>query len=89
MMDLMRQESIMFQCSNEDFDYTQYMENGMQTNGCGSYSAIIYMVSFYMMVPLIFLNLFVAVILEGFEQTSKNENLAIQKNHLERFIACW
>jgi hypothetical protein len=41
------------------------------------------------MVPMIFLNLFIAIILEGFEQTSTKVNNLIQEEDLERFRECW
>lgn len=70
MMDTVRQRNIMFQCSDEDFDYDVYEQNGYQTTGCGSQAGIIFFMTYFLMVPLIFLNLFIAIILEGFEQTS-------------------
>ena len=40
------------------------MQNGIQ--GCGNSAAYFYFVAFIMMVSLVFLNLFIAIILEGF-----------------------
>ena len=75
MLDTMRQRSILFQCSEEDFDFDSYVMNGRQTNGCGSGPAgIIFFIAYFLLVPLFFLDLFVAIILEGFEQTSKQAN---------------
>lgn len=45
--------------------------------------------TFYFMVPLIFLNLFIAIILEGFEQTSKKEKSAVQEENIEHFLKVW
>ena len=54
--------------------YEDYIEAGTPI-GCGvDYIPIIYFFSFSIIVPLIFLNLFVAIILEGFEETNKKEN---------------
>lgn len=61
----------------------------MQTTGCGSTSGVIYFMTYYFMVPLIFLNLFIAIILEGFEQTSKKESSAVQDEELDKFIKVW
>lgn len=61
----------------------------MQPNGCGSASGLIYFMTYYFMVPLIFLNLFIAIILEGFEQTSKKESSAIQDEDLDKFVKVW
>jgi hypothetical protein len=74
----MRQRSILFQCSEDDFDYSKFVENGRQTTGCGSGPAgIIFFIAYFLLVPLFFLDLFVAIILEGFEQTSKQANSLI------------
>lgn len=89
MMDLTRSQSVTFQCSDDDFDYQTYIDNGKQTNGCGSTAGIIYFMTFYFMVPLIFLNLFIAIILEGFEQTSKKESSAIQEQDMEHIMRVW
>jgi hypothetical protein len=40
-------------------------------------------------VPLIFLDLFIAIILEGFEQMNKNINIVIPAQDLEKFRDCW
>jgi len=89
MMDLGRHHSILFQCSDDDFDYEQYLANGEQPNGCGSSAGIVYFMTFYLMVPMIFLNLFIAIILEGFEQTNKKESSAVQESDLENFVLLW
>ena len=72
MADTMRSQSIIFQCSDQVFDYQTYIKSGGSTIGCGSQTeGIIFFISFYIMVPLIFLNLFIAIILEGFETTNQ------------------
>lgn len=45
--------------------------------------------TFNLFVPLIFLDLFIAIILEGFEQMSKNVNVIISEFDLEKFRDCW
>lgn len=45
--------------------------------------------TFNLFVPLIFLDLFIAIILEGFEQMSKNVNAIISEFDLEKFRDCW
>jgi|LauGreDrversion4_2_1035121.scaffolds.fasta_scaffold109448_2 hypothetical protein len=61
----------------------------MQTNGCGSMAGIIFFISYFLMVPLIFLNLFIAIILEGFEQTNQRVNNLIPEEELEKFRDHW
>jgi hypothetical protein len=48
--------------------------------GCGSpYISKIYFISFTLLVTYIFLNLFIAVILDGFGDTSERFNLKINE----------
>jgi hypothetical protein len=49
----------------------QNTEIFIDTLGCGSELAgLLFFLSFYLVVPLVFLNLFIAIILEGFETTN-------------------
>lgn len=58
--------SITFQCTQSP-TYDDYVANGHQTLGCGAgFEGILYFFSFYLLVNLIFLNLFIAIILQGF-----------------------
>lgn len=65
------------------------MENGEKTTGCGSSAGTVYFITYLLMVPLIFLNLFIAIILEGFAETSNKENNLIEKEDIDKFIKCW
>lgn len=86
----MRQQSIVFECSEEDFDYDVYRENGYQTTGCGSSAAgMVFFMTYFLMVPLIFLNLFIAIILEGFEQTNAKVSSLLQEEDFEKFRDHW
>jgi hypothetical protein len=70
MHDCMRDRSVIFDCMDSP-DYTDYVANGKETNGCGYPTvALLYFVSFLLIVTLVFLNLFIAIILEGFGNTS-------------------
>jgi hypothetical protein len=54
------------------------------TTGCGaSYVSTFYFVSFYLVVPLIFLNLFIAIILEGFTSTNNAMSSLLQDDDLD------
>ena len=56
------------QCNDDDdFSYADFIANGNQTQQCGTKYAVIFFLGYFLMVPLIFLNLFIAIILEGFE----------------------
>jgi hypothetical protein len=59
------------------------------TYNCGSPAGIAYMLTYYIVVPLIFLNLFIAIILEGFETTSKKENTVLQQEDFKKFVSTW
>lgn len=90
MIDSKRQRSILFQCDDGDFDYDTYVANGYKTYNCGSSSsALIFFMLYYLMVPLVFINLFIAIILQGFEQTSQKVHELISERDLEHFRDCW
>ncbi len=68
MQDAMRQNSILFQCSEDFFNYDTYAANGFKTQGCGSPgTAMVFFMSYFLLIPLFFLDIFVAIIIEGFE----------------------
>jgi voltage-dependent calcium channel L type alpha-1D len=65
MFDYMRTKSILFDCV-EDADYYTWKNNGEVTNGCGSSISVIFFYSFNVIVSQVFLNLFVAIIIDSF-----------------------
>jgi len=55
-------------------------------NGCGNRgAAYIYFLSFTIMVTFIFLNLFIAIILEGFNKSSETEGMRISDETFDKF----
>jgi hypothetical protein len=67
MYDLSMSNSITFQCVS-DPSYDGIVANGGVTNGCGTYwGAVLFFVTYEVLVTFIFLNLFIAIILQGFE----------------------
>lgn len=44
---------------------------------------------YFLMVPLVFINLFIAIILQGFETTSQKVNDLISEGDLDKFKDCW
>jgi hypothetical protein len=75
MFDCSRERSVLFKCNN-DQSYEDRQINGIQ--GCGSKGvAYIYFLSFTIFVSFIFLNLFIAIILEGFSTSSDAEDIRI------------
>ena len=64
-----RKNHLLYKCSDTP-SYQMYVENGNKAIGCGDkFTSILFFVSFCIIVVLVFLNLFVAIILEGFEET--------------------
>ena len=64
-----RQYHPFYQCIN-DPTYEDYIANGSVPNGCGYQTfSVIFFVSFAITISLVFINLFVAIILEGFDET--------------------
>jgi hypothetical protein len=65
--------SIDFQCKASP-SYQDYVNAGYQTIGCGAgIPGLIFFLSFFLFVNLIFLNLFIAIVLQGFADTMQKE----------------
>lgn len=65
----LKQHRVDFQCK-ENPTYEDYQANDNSTVGCGpGVSGVLYFWSFYIFVNLIFLNLFIAIVLTGFQET--------------------
>ena len=86
MYDCARSRDILFQC-----EYAQTFEdrqiNGV--NGCGSMISYAYFCSFILMVSLIFLNLFIAIILEGQLQASQQQGARVTEQTRQAFTSSW
>lgn len=88
MMDAARPYQILFQC-NENSDYYSIRANGGQTDGCGNPVAIAYFYSFTLIVSQIFLNLFIAIIIDSFLNNAEAMSLPVTQNDVDEFIECW
>ena len=71
-----RKFSLLFQCT-EDPDYNEIKAHGI--NGCGNSFAYPFYISFHLFVTFIFLNLFIAIILEGFGQSVENDKMKVSE----------
>lgn len=81
MHDAVRQRSKIFDCKyNPTYDDIQ--ANGGETNGCGSGFGYFYFCSFVVIVSFVYLNLFIAIILQGFSDTNERANLKINETVL-------
>jgi hypothetical protein len=70
--------------------YDDYVNNGNQMQGCGpSFSGILYFYSFFLLLSLILLKLFVAVICEAYEEIKKRESRRFNDDAVEYFIHHW
>jgi hypothetical protein len=66
MYDLGRTNSIIFQCASSQ-EYSDLVANNMTTNKCGNQLvAVIYFFTFIILVCQIFLNLFIAIIVDSY-----------------------
>jgi len=66
------------------------VENNYQPVGCGlPYTAMIYMYSYILIVSVTFLNLFIAVILDGYFNTVEGEKQMFNSTKLHHFKHCW
>ncbi|CAD8145327.1 unnamed protein product [Paramecium pentaurelia] len=68
-------------------DYYDYQEHGF--NGCGTYWAYAYYISFHLIFSLVILNLFIASILGAYEEHVKSEQSAISKYQLHDVLNYW
>lgn len=89
MFDAARSNDILFQC-DPNANYATIAQNGGIPNGCGQPTfAIIYFLSFQIIVSQIFLNLFIAIIIDSFIIQSEAMNMPITPNDIETFVHCW
>jgi len=70
--------------------YQDYVNNGYETIGCGNaWGAYLFFYSYYLLVALIFLNLFIAIILDGYQETRNKESRAFNQDCLNQFREVW
>ena len=56
---------------------------------CGHPLGTFYFLSFMLIVSVIFLNMFIAIILEGFSESQQDEVARIKDETYEIFADCW
>lgn len=62
----------------------------MQINGCGdALIAYLYFISFMIVVSFVFLNLFIAIILESFDSSNAEESMLIGSDTINVFNELW
>jgi len=83
-----RPHMLKFQCSHK-FDFEQYKRDG-QPNSCGHmYLAIFYFVTFLLFVNKVVMNLFIAVVLNAYNETVMSKQEIINENILEHYQRVW
>ena len=74
MDDMYRIRGPNFICNNNITHYDDYEFYNKTESGCGKIFAYPYMITFQFVFAIVFLNFFVAVIIEGFDETAVYED---------------
>ncbi|KAA0147079.1 hypothetical protein FNF31_07654 [Cafeteria roenbergensis] len=69
--------------------YNQDPRTCLPLDGCGNSAAYVYFYSFTIIVTFIFLNLFIAVVLEAFSDTSEEEAMKLKKADFAVLAKAW
>lgn len=86
--DVGRSHSILFDCI-ESPTYEDYALNG-ETVGCGNkLASIVIFYSFWIFVTLIFLNLFIAIILQGYSESVIRSGKFFNYELPNKFVDVW
>lgn len=86
MFDSMRPRSVIFDCKDsENFE----QRAGEEPTVCGSPETRPFFVSFMIIVSFIFINLFIAIILESFEDSTAEEGLQVGGETMTQFNEIW
>ena len=92
MFDSARSRSILFQCRAEE-NYDSWIAAGggiYDAFMCGTpWIAFMYHMSFQIIVSQVFLNIFIAIILQGYFQAMEQEKQTINKAVLEQYRDAW
>jgi hypothetical protein len=88
MFDTARTRSITFQC-DPNATWESINQNEGVPNGCGSPIAILFFLLFLFMVAYIFLNLFIAIVVDTYLGMSNAFNLPIKPCDVEIFVLLW
>ncbi len=87
MHDTVRQRTDAFTCEyNPSYEHIQQVG---EIDGCGNAFGYFYFCSFVIIVSFVYLNLFIAIILQGFTDTNERANLKINEQVYEDFRDKW
>ena len=68
-------------------NYDEYLEFGRMS--CGTNYAYLYFITYQLVLSMILINLFMAVIIKTFEETSKAESFLIPSHNFTQFVDSW
>jgi hypothetical protein len=89
MLGSMRSYSLVFQC-NSNPTYSDYVANGYKPVGCGiGPIAVIYFYSYHFLVNMVFLNLVIGIIIQGFDEIKALEFRLFTNKSLEIYKDVW
>lgn len=92
MYDCARSKSITFECMDSPTYEDMFVAEGepLDIMGCGNtLQAYIFFITFMVLVSFIFLNLFIAIILESFDTSKDEEGLLIGGDTINMFNEFW
>jgi len=71
--------------------YTQTYEDIQSSGikGCGTYWSYVYFMSFIIIVPMMIMNVFLAVVVEGYLESLKEQEAVINPNQMEELLDKW
>ena len=73
-------------CSDSQ-SYKDIQTSGIK--GCGTYWSYVYFMSFVVIVPMMIMNLFLAVVVEGYLESLKEQEAVINPNQMEELLDKW
>ncbi|EGR31551.1 hypothetical protein IMG5_107710 [Ichthyophthirius multifiliis] len=79
----MQPNSVCFSVTN----YEDYQEKGI--NGCGNFLGTLFFILFQLIYTITILNLFIAIILEGFQKATNDQNSLIKPIIIQDFKKVW
>jgi hypothetical protein len=91
MMEVLSAKNTMLHECKEEHSYEDYAANGYEPVGCGANKLITYLffMSYTFLMTLVFLNLFIAIILDGYFEASDSEGNALTPELEQQCIDCW
>lgn len=76
-------------CSNDPFEYEDYLARGKVTNKCGGAISYFFFFTFTVLVSILIMNLSVAAVIEGLD-TAKKENMGVvEGEEIDLMIDLW